>query len=64
MEEPKLWAVLPPATTPYEISEKDKVQEKLYMNSMKFVIPLHLINEKRLKTMLLHHNPRVNSHLR
>ena len=34
------------------------------MNSMKLVIPLHLIHEKRLQTMLWHHNARLNSHQR
>ena len=31
------------------------------MNSMKLVIPLHVISWKRLQTMLWHHNTRVNS---
>ena len=36
----------------------------VYMNSMKLVIALHLISWKRLRTMMWHHNARVNSHQR
>ena len=35
-----------------------------FKTSMKLVIQLHLIHEKRLQTMLWHNNARVNSHQR